>query len=195
MRLPSLRLYLAVALPALLLAVVGTTHPMLLNDRTAVYWRNLHIALLPVFPLLGLAPWLIARRYGPLFGWMTGVLGFVYAMFYGALDVLSGIGAGGLQLAGFGASTSVVFVLGRELGLVGSVAFGVSTLIAAGLVLRQARLAAVPGAVLVIGGAALLYRGHIYWPVGVVAMLALAAGWLALLWAQQRAASTRHSAR
>ncbi len=187
MRFPPLRLCLAVALPALLLAAIGTTHPMFLNDRTAVYWRNLHIVLLPLFPLLGLAPWLIARHYGPLFGWMTGVLGFVYAVFYSALDVLSGIGAGGLQLAGLGSSTSPIFALGRELGLVGSLAFGIATLIAAGLVLRQARLAAVPGAVLVIGGAALFYRSHIYWPVGVVAMLVLAAGWLALLWAQHRA--------
>lgn len=187
MRFPPLRLCLAVALPALLLAAIGTTHPMFLNDRTAVYWRNLHIVLLPLFPLLGLAPWLLARHYGPLFGWLTGVLGFLYAMFYSALDVLSGIGAGGLQLAGLGASTSPIFALGRELGLVGSLAFGIATLIAASLVLRQARLAAIPGAVLAIGGAVLFYRGHIYWPVGVLAMLVLAAGWLALLWVQHRA--------
>ena len=107
----------AVGAPPLILAILGLTHPVSLTDDTAEYWRNLHIILLPIFPLLGLAPWLIARRYGSVYGWVTAVLGYLYAVFYTSLDVLAGIGAGGLRLDNAGSGRGVLYDLADALVL------------------------------------------------------------------------------
>ncbi|MCU1403864.1 MAG: hypothetical protein JWQ43_167, partial [Glaciihabitans sp.] len=117
----------AVALPPLVLAIVGITHPADLTAASALYWRNLHIGILPVFPLLGFAPWLMVRVAAPasqrrLLSWVVGVLAIIYAAFYTALDVLAGIGAGGLRLDDMGMAVGTLYGLGDDLGLVGSIA-------------------------------------------------------------------------
>ena len=73
-----------------------------LTAQSAEYWRNLHIGILPIFPLLGFAPWLVVRGRDATLSWIVGVLGFLYAAFYTGLDVLAGIGAGGLKLDDMG---------------------------------------------------------------------------------------------
>jgi hypothetical protein len=173
--------YLAVGLPPLVLAAVGLTHPMHLTASTAEYWRNLHIGILAVFPLLGFAPWLIVRGRGAVLGWLVGTLGFLYAAFYTALDVLAGIGAGGLKLDEMGRATGTVFGLGRDLGLVGSVALVLAAAIAGTMAVVASGPRAVPGALLVVAGSVLFLRDHIYFPLGVLGQLLLAAGWVALL--------------
>jgi len=108
------------------------------------------------------------------------VLGYVYACFYTALDVLAGIGAGGLKRANAD-GVRVLFDLAADLGQVGSVAFIVATAVAAGCALSVARLRAIPGAALAFAGAYGYMQEHVYWPAGVLSMFALAAGWTLML--------------
>jgi len=183
----SALIYVTVALPPLVLAAVGVTHPMHLTASSADYWRDLHIAILPICPLLGFAPWLIARSTGMVVAWVVGVLGFVYAAFYTALDVLAGIGAGGLKLDGMGMATGTVFGLGGNLGEVGSVAFITATAIASATAIVRFRAAAVAPSLLVITGAVLFLQAHIYFPVGVIGQLCLALGWAWLYFVVERA--------
>lgn len=173
----SVLVLVTVALPPLVLAAIGVTHPMHLTASSAEYWRNLHIAILPIFPLLGFAPWIVARGAGAVVAWIVGVLAFLYAAFYTALDVLAGIGAGGLKLDDMGMATGTVFGLGNRLGEVGSIAFIAATTIAAVTAVVRFRAAAVAPSVLVVLGSVLFLQAHIYFPVGVIGQLALAVGW------------------
>jgi len=176
-----LLLALAVALPPLVLAAVGISHPTNLNAESAVYWRDLHIGILAVFPLLGFAPWIVVRGHHRWLSWTAGALGFLYAAFYTALDVLAGIGAGGLEHAGMDMATGVVFHLGDALGFVGSVAFVAACLVAGGFAIRTRGIRAIPGAALIVLGSLLFLWRHIFFPVGVIGQLCLAVGFVALV--------------
>ena len=184
-RRPALRrygLYAAVVLPPLALAVIGTTHPEHLTAASALYWRNLHVITLPIFPLLGFAPWLIVRfRHSTALSWVAGILGFVFAVFYTGLDVLAGIGAGGLKVDGMGMATTTVFGLGDDLGRIGATALIAAALLAGVVAIWLVRARAIPGAVLVVAGTLLLWKDHIFFPWGVLGQLLLAAGWFGLV--------------
>ena len=178
----SIVLYsLAVAVPPLVLAAVGVSHPTDLDAGSAEYWRDLHIGILAVFPLLGFAPWIVVRGHRLWLSWTAGILGFLYASFYTALDVLAGIGAGGLEHAGMHDATPVAFDLGDRLGLVGSVALVASCLLAGGFAVRMRGIRALPGALLVTLGSVLFLFEHIFFPVGVIGQLCLAVGWVLLV--------------
>lgn len=180
----TLRILIAVVVPPALIGVLGTMHPAHLTLDDSLLWRNLHVALLPLLPLLALGPWLVARSVDVRLGRVVFLLGFVYATFYTALDVLAGIGAGGLKHEGKN-GLGVLFHLASNLGEVGSIAFICATAIAAGCVLRVARLSALAGTVLVLAGAFGFREEHVYWPGGVLSMFALAAGWGLLVTAQR----------
>lgn len=176
----TLKTLIAVVLPPTVIAVLGIAHPQHLTQDVSLFWRNLHVVLLPLFPLLALGPWLVAKSIDTRFGRVTLVLGFVYAAFYTGLDVLAGIGAGGLKHEhkdGLG----VVFGLAGSLGEVGSIAFIGATATAAGCVVRVTGRTALPGTALVLAGAFGFMQDHIYWPGGVLSMFALALGWALLL--------------
>ena len=175
-----LTLLLVVTVPALVAAVIGLTHPMRLDESTALYWQNMHIALIVVFPLIGIAPWLIARRVDRRLGWVAAVLGYGFATLYTALDILAGVGAGALVLNGESDATGPVFDIARILARVGVASLVGAAVVAAIAAIMRARLLAVPGALMVIGGAYLVYPGHIYFPVGTLAMLLLAGGFAIL---------------
>jgi hypothetical protein len=102
------------------------------------------------------------------------------------LDVLAGIGAGGVK-AGTGDEEAIrtLFHLGNALATVGVYAYLAATLVAAAGVLPRARLPALPGALLVVGGAISFLDSHIYWPRGVLTMIFIGLGWAALIWAQR----------
>lgn len=178
--------WIAVALPPLALAIFGISHPIHLTAVTAEYWRNLHIATLPIFPLLGFAPWLVIRGYDAFLSWLVGILGFGYAAFYAALDVLSGIGAGGLQLDRMGMATSTVFGLGNRLGFIGSAAFIAACAITGLATFRRYGPLTAPGSLLVLVGSYLFLNDHIFFPVGVIGQLCIAIGWCAVLFAISR---------
>jgi hypothetical protein len=168
--------------PPLMLAGVGLAHPMHLTADSARSWRDLHVLLLPIFPLLGVAPWLVVRRESAVLGAVAAVLGYVYATFYTALDVLAGIGAGSLEQAGIDGGRSVLFAQADSLVRYGVWAYLAATILAAAVVFWRAGVAALPGSVLIIGGAWSFLDSHIFWPRGVLTMLALAIGWAALAW-------------
>jgi hypothetical protein len=173
-------LCLAVAVPPLVLAAVGVTHPTELDAASARYWRDLHIGILAVFPLLGFAPWLLVRGHAAWLSWLVGALAFVYAAFYSALDILAGIGAGALTHEGH-EGMGTMFRFGDGLGLIGSVAFLLACAIAAGFAVWRLGPRALPGALLVVAGAVLFLGNHIFFPVGVAGQLCLAAGWVVLV--------------
>lgn len=168
-------LVLAVALPGVVLGTAGLFHPAHLTVEDAQRWRDLHVVALPLFPLLGLGPWLLARQAHPAAGWVGLLLAYTYAMFYTGLDLLAGAGAGALKLVG-SADLDTIFSLADALATVAVWAFLVGTVLAAGLVWRQAGVRAMPGAVLVLAGAVSFLDSHIYWPRGVLTMYALALG-------------------
>ncbi|MCU1513709.1 MAG: hypothetical protein JWO10_799 [Microbacteriaceae bacterium] len=177
---------IALALPAVMLAVVGITHPIHLTAQTAEYWRNLHIAILPIFPLLGFAPWLLVRGHDAFVTWLAGILGFVYAAFYTGLDVLAGIGAGGLKLDDMGMATGTVFGLGNGLGRIGSIALVAACLVVALDSWKGYGSISLPGSAFSVVGSLLFLQSHIYAPWGVVGQLCLAIGWLATFAVTQR---------
>lgn len=175
----------AVAAPGLVIAVLGLFHPTFLAPSTAAVWWQLHVVLLPLFPLLGAALWLLLRgERGPV-AWLARLAAYVYAAFYTALDVLAGIGAGYLtdRLQGGSQEANDLRALGNDLGMVGSWAFLVAAVLTGVLLVRRDGRAALPGAVILFGGAANFLHGHIYWPVGGLAMLGVAGGCAALAYA------------
>ncbi|MCW2830184.1 MAG: hypothetical protein JWP31_876 [Aeromicrobium sp.] len=175
----------AIVLPPVLIGVVGTTHPAHLTQDASLQWRNLHIVLLPLFPLLAVGPWLVARAVDPLYGRLTLILGYVFACFYSALDILAGIAAGGLKHEREG-GLGVVFDLAGDLGQVGSIAFVGATAAAGGCVWRVAGARGLPGALIAVGGSWGFMEEHVYWPGGVLSMAAIAIGWTWMLVALRR---------
>jgi hypothetical protein len=177
---------LAAAVPPLLLAGLGSTHPTMLTPESAPWWRDLHVIGLVLFPLLALGPWAVVRGRGRVLETVVVVLGLVYACFYTALDVLAGIGAGQETVTvGPGPWVSALFGMADRLAvpavhayLAAAVIGGVTAVVVArGL---AARAAAVVGTVLVVGGAWSFLTSHIYPPVGVITMVVLAVGWTTL---------------
>ena len=186
-------LVLAVALPAVVLGTAGLFHPAHLTDADAERWRNVHIVALPLFPLLALGPWLLARRMHRLGGMVAVLLGYVYACFYTGLDLLAGAGAGALKLEG-SEDLGVLFRLASPMEWVATTAYLAGTVLACALVLRRAGLAAVPGALIVVAASVSFLDSHIFWPRGVLTMYALAVGWAALAAVVGQPTPQRHSA-
>jgi hypothetical protein len=182
---------LGIAAAPLVLAGIGVTHPHTLTAETASYWLTLHLVLLPLFPLLGVNLWwLLAGVPGPL-AWLARALAFVYIPFYGALDVLAGVATGLVvtraEQAGQPGLLEVnpwLFGEGNALAEVGVWAFLLACVLTSALLIRRAGRAAVPGALLLVGAAISFLNSHIYYPVGVVTMLAMAGGFAGLQWAR-----------
>ena len=180
---PARRRALVVAgatLPALLCALIGLAHPGDLTVSTAELWRNIHLALIPVFPLIGLAPWLVARQGGRRLGWLAAVGGYGYATFYTSLDLLAGVGGGAMVLGGEADSTGPIFAIARVLARIGVWCLVAAAVVATVAAVRRVGATAVPAGLVAVVGSYLVYRGHIYFPVGTLAMLLLAGGFGAL---------------
>jgi hypothetical protein len=175
------RVILLASVPALACAVIGLLHPHHLTDDTAARWQLMHIVLIPLFPLVGLGPWLVARRASRPWGIVAALGGYGFATFYTSLDLLAGVAAGTLQLAGVSAGKTPVYEVARVLGLVGVVSLAVACLAAAAAVFVRARLRALPGGVLAVVGAVLVQPGHIYPGLGTLAMALVAAGLVLLV--------------
>ena len=122
---------------------------------------------------------------------------YVYGCFYTALDCLAGIAAGlVLETEGRGQQSILELIrLGDRLSYVGTGAYLVATVAVAGLLLRRAGLVALPGSVLLVGAAIPFQTSHIFWPTGVWAMVASAAGAALLEWARTRSGAGAHRER
>jgi hypothetical protein len=173
------------ALPGVVLAVAGLFHPMHLSYATSRTWWLLHVAGLFVFPLVGLAlAWLLRGRRDPV-ALLAVLAAFVYAVAYTTLDVVNGVAAGYVTYRlGPGRprpeEVSSLFDLGRPFGVYGSWALVLATVLVALDALWRLRLRAVP-ALVMVPGAFLVHRFHIFAPQGVAGMLlvGLGTGWLA----------------
>lgn len=179
------RLLLSVTVPALIALAAGLTHPANLTGATAEYWRNLHIVLLFVFPAIGAAPWLLTRRVARV-GWMrwlgrvAALGGYVFATCYTALDVLAGIAGGTLVLAGHSDDTGQVFKIANQLALVGVIGLVVGMLAAGIVAIRYAGVAMSAGLLLAVVGSALVLPGHVWFPIGTLALALFVAGGVVL---------------
>ncbi|MDP9028650.1 MAG: hypothetical protein M3N46_14060 [Actinomycetota bacterium] len=172
-------LALAVAAPLAVTLVIGLTHPMSLYSVTAAWWRNLHIILLPVFPLIGVGPWLASRRSARPWRWIAGFGGFLFAVYYTALDALAGIAAGSVQLAGHPEAKSSLYALANIFGPVGAFGLAVAWAAATIGVMRATGVRAVTGGLAVVG-ALLVWKSHVYFPVGTLGLALLLAGGIVL---------------
>lgn len=167
---------LLVALPGLVLAGIGLTHPHHLDASTALWWQNMHVILAVIFPLLGAAQWVLLEDTPKYVRYPARVVSFGYVVFYGALDALAGIGGGAMTLNGAREAAAPVFRIGNQLGTVGAWCFFAVSIAIAGCALLKHRLKAIPGAVFLLAGSFLFLNSHIYWPKGVIACTCIAIG-------------------
>ena len=185
-----LRLLLAAG-PALLVAALGLLHPVFLTPETADRWQLAHYLLLPVFPLLAVSLWSVVRGDGGPLAWGARVLSLAYAVLYGALDAIAGIGAPeqvrASALRGDPAPPiGDLYAVGDRLGHLGAIALGAAVVLAAAVVFARTRSVLAPvGALLGVLGCVVFYRHHVFPPRGVLAMVAVAAGMAALALAQR----------
>jgi hypothetical protein len=183
----------SIAATPLLLAALGVTHPRVLTPETASYWHTLHLILLVLFPLLGINLWWLLSGFSGSMVWAARALGLVYIVFYGALDVLAGIGTGLVVMRVPEANTPELsetvrwlFAQGNELALVGVWAFLIACVLTSTVLIQKVGRFALPGAVLLCGAAYPFLGSHIYWPVGVASMVLMAGGFAFLMWAKLR---------
>ncbi|MER7895073.1 hypothetical protein ABTX62_02760 [Streptomyces sp. NPDC096046] len=181
-----------VTVAPLVLAAAGIAHPHGLSRSTASDWVQLHIALLPVFPLLtvGLLVRLWHRPRLDLAGFATVVAwagAFVYAAFYTGLDAVAGIAAGtAVEHTGATASLGPVkrplYETGEALGQVGAYAL-IGAIAATAVVLLPKHGARIlPGTVVLLAAGWSFVDSHIFWPRGVWTMLGFAVGFALLAW-------------
>ena len=178
---------MAFGLPGLALAVAGLFHPHSLTHLSAQQWFLLHIAGLAVFPLVGLALGALMGRRRDVLSWTVRVTAYIYATFYSALDVISGIAAGYVTRE-LGPGTPrpdevrLLFRIGSPLGEIGSWALLACCAVTVADQLHRRGLVALPGVVLV-PGAWLVHVDHIFAPGGAIGMgmIGVGTGWMAVL--------------
>ncbi|GAT65794.1 hypothetical protein PS9374_01438 [Planomonospora sphaerica] len=172
---------LAVTVPALALAAVGVTHPHHLTVASAPWWTTMHILLLAVFPLLGVAHWILLRGRTGVLAWTGRIAAFGYIVFYGALDAIAGVGNGVLvQRSGRPPAelpeVGWLFGAGNQLGTIGSWCFLVASAATAAVLVRAYGGRALAGGAILLAACVPFLGSHIYWPAGVLTMCGLALG-------------------
>ncbi|MGB3763010.1 MAG: hypothetical protein WA966_07275 [Ornithinimicrobium sp.] len=185
------RTFLLLAAPGVLLGLVGATHPSGLRPDTAEHWFWMHVAGVLVFPLVGVAlAWLVRGRRDVL---AIGIVlaAYVYATFYTALDVISGIGNGyvtaelGDDAVPRPPAIWLAFRIGTMLGDIGAWALlAAAALLTIDTVRRRgfSPVVLAPCAMLLVGSY-VLRPEHIFWPWGSLSCIAigLGTGWLGVL--------------
>lgn len=176
---------LLIALPGLLLAGFGLVHPHRINADTAAWWANLHIILLPVFPLLAAAQWHLLTPAPPPVRWLGRLAAYGFATFYTGLDAVAGIAVGTVVDAQHGSSPAVgrLFVVGDALGYVGAWGFLVASVLIVVAIAPHAGWRVVPGAVLLLAASVSFLDSHLFWPRGVFTMVGVAVGMFLLSYA------------
>ena len=187
---------LLVALPALLIAGLGLAHPVFLTPETAERWRLAHLALLPVFPMVAGSLWVLLRGESGPAAWAARVLALAYALLYGALDSIAGIGAPNqvIRTSERGdprAPIEDLFEIGDQLGRLGVYALAAAAALTAALLFVRSRspIALVGGAIVVVACYPFLLY-HVFAPRGVLALVAIGVG-LALLEVGRRPTAER----
>ncbi|KPI31277.1 hypothetical protein ACWGA9_07745 [Streptomyces sp. NPDC054950] len=183
----------------LLLAAAGAAHPHGLSRASAADWTHLHIALLPVFPLLtaGLLVPLWYRPRPDLAGFATVIAwtsAFLYAAFYTGLDAVAGIAAGtavehAAGTANIGPLKYPLYDTGESLGQVGAYALIVAVVATAVALYPEHGARVLPGTVVLLVAGWSFMDSHIFWPRGVWTMLGFALGFALLTAGTGRSAS------
>lgn len=169
----------------MLVAGLGLLHPVFLTPDSAERWRLLHLALLPAFPLLGASVWFVLRgEHGPA-AWGARMLAAAYAVLYGALDAIAGVGASHQVIrttdrGGARPPIEDLYDIADPLGSLGVYALAASALLAGLVLSRRNRTLAVVGASVVAVACYPFLRHHVFPPRGVLAVAAIGVG-LALL--------------
>lgn len=177
----------------LLLAVAGWMHPRHLTSMTAGHWAALHIALLPVFPLLvlGLVVPLWGRPRRDAEGALT-VLSWAgclcFAAYYSGLDAVAGISAGVVVDGGVRGAAGRLFVTGDELGRIGVYGLAVASLATCAVLFRRHGVRVLPGTAILLAACWSFVDSHIFWPRGVFTMLGFALAFALLSAASPRSA-------
>lgn len=183
-----------------MLAAAGIAHPHGLSRATASDWTQLHIALLPVFPLLtvGLLVPLWHRPRRGLAGFATVVAwagALIYAAFYTGLDAIAGIAAGtAVEHAGGTASLGPIkgplYDMGEALGQAGAYALIGAVAATAVALLPKYGVRILPGTTVLLVAGWSFVDSHIFWPHGVWTMLGFALGFALLAWGTGSSAPT-----
>lgn len=171
------------AFPGLALAGLGFSHPDRLDAHSAEWWTTLHLILIALFPLLGVALWAVVRGIEGWAAWAARIAAFGYMVLYGALDVLAGVATGTLVKDGTSPGAPEVaslFAIGNDLADAGTWLFLVACAICTYLTYQRGGRAALPGGVILVAAAVFFMDSHIYWPTGVLSCVGLAVGlgWL-----------------
>jgi len=207
----STRTKVAVVVAApLVLAAAGLVHPLSLTTPTAPMWAHLHVALLPVFPLLALGfvvplwqrPGRGVAGVAVVVAWLAA---FTYACFYTGLDAVAGIAAGtAWRDAPPGVDRESIvgplYRMGDALGAFGVRAFLLAVVATCVALYPRAGIRVLPGGlVLLVAGWSFL-DSHVFRPRGVLTLLGIAVGFalLTALTAERRrapAAATPYGSR
>lgn len=183
------------ALPGLSLMAAGSVHPHSLTEDSARLWWTLHVPGMLAFPLVGVALAALyrhrfPRRDDPL-AWLVVLAAFGYAIFYNALDILSGVGAGWVTSrlpSGAERPDEVrsIFAIGGPLGEIGSWCLLVAAVLVTVDLVRRWGPAGAP-AVLLVPGAWAVHVDHIFWPLGALGMglVGVVTGYLVLVLARR----------
>ncbi len=188
---------LLVALPGLLIAAVGLTHPLFLEPDTAERWRLGHLLLLPAFPLLAVALFVVLRGERSPAAWGARALAVVYALLYGTLDTVAGIGAPQqvIRAAERGEDRPPIndlFEIGDKIGHVGVYALAISAALAGLVLFLRTRSPLAPlGAAVIMAACYPFYRFHVFPYRGVLAMVAMGVGFALLEGSRQVSAAGR----
>lgn len=193
----TIRNTILVTVAPLVLAAAGAAHPHGLSRATAADWTQLHIALLPVFPLLtlGLLVPLWHRPRPDLAGFATAVAwtsSFTFAAFYTGLDAVAGIAAGTAVEHATGTADIKpikypLYDTGESLGEIGAYALIVAVVATAVALCPKHGLRVVPGTVVLLVAGWSFTDSHIFWPRGVWTMLGFALGFALLAAGTRRA--------
>lgn len=179
------------AAPALLCAAVGLSHPVFLTAQTAGSWRLGHLLLLPLFPLVGLALVWVLRGERNVLAWGVRVLAYGWAVLYGALDAIAGIGAaqqvlGTVDRAEPFPPLGDLYGIGDRLGVVGARSLLLAGVLTAVLLARRGGWQAPAGGALIAVGAEVVRAHHVFPFRGTAGMLAVAVGTSLLAVARER---------
>ncbi|ALG14548.1 hypothetical protein [Kibdelosporangium phytohabitans] len=173
---------LLLALPGLMLAGFGAVHPAPLEATNAEWWTTIHVLLLPVFPLLAVAQWILLTPAHPLLRWAGRLASFGFAAFYTGLDAVAGIAAGTVTTHEHAVTpiTGSVFTIGDMLGYIGASCFLAANLCITADTTYRAGWRALPGGLILLAASVSFIDSHIFWPRGVLTMLAVAVSMLLL---------------
>jgi hypothetical protein len=181
---------LLVAAPAWVIALLGLAHPVFLTPATAERWQLVHLVLLPAFPLLGGSLLWLLRGDRSALGWAARVCAYGYAVLYGALDAIAGVGAPQQVRNSPRPPIGDLYEIGDRLGHLGVVLLALGALLTGLLLWTRTRSPlALAGGAVVAAACVPFYRHHVFPPRGVLALVGIGIGLALLAAAQDRRAA------